>query len=69
MAKIFNTFEEVLPKLKDGSWRDEYESLWLHRQENVKFEGMKGVVEGVDMDGFLLVENENGKGRVEIDSL
>ena len=64
MANIFNNFEENLPKLKDGSWRKEYESLWLHSSENVKFEGMKGVVKGVDMDGFLLVENENGEGRV-----
>jgi len=51
----------MLPKLKDGTWREEYESLWLHSKENVKFEGMKGIVNGVDLDGFLLVENEDGK--------
>ena len=66
MAVLFNSFEKLLPKLKDGSWREEYENLWLHSNENVKFEGMKGKVKGVDLDGFLLVENEeNGKGRVE----
>jgi len=61
MASIFNSFEKMLPKLKDGTWREEYESLWLHSKENVKFEGMKGIVNGVDLDGFLLVENEDGK--------
>jgi biotin-(acetyl-CoA carboxylase) ligase len=62
LAQIFNSFEKLLPKLKDGSWREEYEDLWLHSNENVKFGGMKGIVKGVDLDGFLLVENkENGE--------
>ena len=65
MASIFNSFEKMLTKLKDGTWREEYESLWLHSKENVKFEGMKGIVNGVDLDGFLLVENEDGKGKVD----
>ena len=66
LAQIFNSFEKLLPKLKDGSWREEYEDLWLHSNENVKFGGMKGIVKGVDLDGFLLVENkENGEGAVE----
>ena len=66
LAQIFNSFEKLLPKLKDGSWREEYEDLWLHSNENVKFEGMKGIVKGVDLDDFLLVENkENGEGTVD----
>lgn len=61
ISEIFNTFEGNLENLKDGSWRDEYTELWLHSNEKVIFEGLIGVVKGVDLDGYLLVERVNGE--------
>ena len=37
MAEIFYNLEDLIPKLKNGSWREDYYAHWVHTDEKGKF--------------------------------
>lgn len=61
LAKVFNDLETKLSQLKDGSWRDDYYSVWCHKNDSVTTEEGDGKLIGLDLDGFLLVELKSGQ--------
>ena len=34
LAEVFNHLETKLYQLKDGSWRDDYYSVWCHKERS-----------------------------------
>ena len=91
LAKVFNDLEMKLYQLKDGSWREDYYSVWCHKEcsylvrrtwvsgfsglidkepkknDSVTTEDGAGKLIGLDLDGFLLVEMNDGR-RVKFDT-
>lgn len=59
--------EELIPKLKDGSWREDYYDCWTHSDQSVLVsvdgDDSSGVVDSLNLDGFLCVRLESGQLR------
>jgi len=66
MVKMFGHLEELIQRLKDGSWTTEYEKQWIHSGQRltvtVDTSDSTGTVTGVNIDGFLELES-SGKGN------
>ena len=69
MAGFFSRLEKLIDQLSSGTWRKEYYRLWCS-SIGTKIDTYNGTgkLAGLDRDGFLLLQKENGIERFDTDN-